>query len=181
MKNYQDYLEDYEEDLAGRSRPRPKPGRKLKRSHAQMKAELVARGEYTRTDAHRKPKKSSEEVFFELAEEDRMGGGFTPSLAFASSHKNHMSKHEVEWILTYLGGFYDDHLITDVLRRVKGGKEATVYCCLAPPGIGDRGSGIGPSADSIPTPASGYPRSSIPGWKWTCWPAKSTTRGRFAA
>src|SRR5437867_5558377 len=111
MENYQDYLEDYEEDIARRSRPRPKPGRRLKRSHAQMKAELVARGEYTRTDAHRKSKKSQEEVFFELAEENGMRGGFSPSLAFASSHKNHMSNHEREWILIYLGGFYDDHLI----------------------------------------------------------------------
>src|SRR5437773_2782739 len=131
MKYHQDNLEDYEEDTARWSRPRPKPGRRLKRSHAQMKAELVARGEFTRTDAHRKPKKSQEEVFFELAEENGMRGGFTPSLAFASSHRNHMSKHELEWILIYLGGFYDDQLITDVLRRVKGGKEATVYCCLA--------------------------------------------------
>src|SRR5436305_757337 len=158
MNNYQDYLEDYEEDFAAWSRPRPKPVRRLKRSHAQMKAELVARGEYTRTDANRKPKKSPGEVFSELAEENRMGGGFTPSLAFASSHRNHMSKHELEWILTYLGGFYDDHLITDVLRRVKGGKEATVYCCLAAsPGIGDRGSGIGPTADPIPDPRSPVP------------------------
>jgi RIO kinase 1 len=134
-----------------------------------MKAELVARGEYTRTDAHRKPKKSQEEVFFELAEEDRMGGGFTPSLAFASSHRNHMSKHELEWILTYLGGFYDDQLITDVLRRVKGGKEATVYCCLAPSGqsrvLGYPRSGceskVGAGeSDSGLTPASRVPEDS---------------------
>src|SRR5205823_10098305 len=46
------------------------------------------------------------------------------------SASNHLSNHEREWILIYLGAFYDDHLITDVLRRVKGGKEATVYCCL---------------------------------------------------
>ena len=30
-----------------------------------------------------------------------------------------------------LGGFYRDHVITDVLARVKGGKEANVYCCQA--------------------------------------------------
>jgi RIO kinase 1 len=46
------------------------------------------------------------------------------------------SRHEQEWILTYLGPFYRDHLITDVLRVVKGGKEATVYCCRAHPGTG---------------------------------------------
>lgn len=43
------------------------------------------------------------------------------------------SKLERAWILEYLGPFYEDHYITDVLRQVKGGKEATVYCCLAHP------------------------------------------------
>jgi RIO kinase 1 len=46
------------------------------------------------------------------------------------------SKHEREWILEYLGQFFDDNLITDVLRKVKAGKEATVYCCSAYPSIG---------------------------------------------
>ena len=41
------------------------------------------------------------------------------------------SKHERQWIMEYLGLFYDDNVITDVLRQVKGGKEATVYCCRA--------------------------------------------------
>jgi RIO kinase 1 len=46
------------------------------------------------------------------------------------------SKHERQWIMEYLGPFYDDHVITDVLRPVKGGKEATVYCCRANPALG---------------------------------------------
>ncbi|GAC1642645.1 MAG: hypothetical protein NVS4B2_32300 [Chloroflexota bacterium] len=46
------------------------------------------------------------------------------------------SRHEREWILTYLDPFYQDSLITDVLRVVKGGKEATVYCCQAHPSTG---------------------------------------------
>jgi RIO kinase 1 len=46
------------------------------------------------------------------------------------------SRHEREWILNYLGYFYDDKQITDVLSRVKGGKEANVYCCAAHPGTG---------------------------------------------
>lgn len=46
------------------------------------------------------------------------------------------SKHERQWIMEYLGLFYDDHVITDVLRQVKGGKEATVYCCRAHPALG---------------------------------------------
>lgn len=43
------------------------------------------------------------------------------------------SQHEEQWILTYLGGFYEDGVITDVLRQVKGGKEAQVYCCAGGP------------------------------------------------
>ncbi len=46
------------------------------------------------------------------------------------------SRWEREWILTYLGYFYDQHLLTDVLRRAKGGKEANVYCCQAHPAVG---------------------------------------------
>ncbi|MBI4787165.1 MAG: hypothetical protein HY782_08985 [Chloroflexi bacterium] len=46
------------------------------------------------------------------------------------------SKHERAWILTYLGPFYEDQVISDVLRQVKGGKEANVYCCKANPVIG---------------------------------------------
>ena len=46
------------------------------------------------------------------------------------------SRWEREWILTYLGNFYDQHLLTDVLRRAKGGKEANVYCCQAYPAVG---------------------------------------------
>jgi RIO kinase 1 len=46
------------------------------------------------------------------------------------------SRYEREWILHYLGSFYDDKQISDVLRRVKGGKEANVYCCEAHPDTG---------------------------------------------
>ncbi len=46
------------------------------------------------------------------------------------------SRHERGWILSGLGPFHDTHLITDVLRQVKGGKEANVYCCAAGPSAG---------------------------------------------
>ena len=46
------------------------------------------------------------------------------------------TQHERAWIADSLGGFYQDRLITDVLYRVKGGKEATVYCCQAHPSTG---------------------------------------------
>jgi RIO kinase 1 len=46
------------------------------------------------------------------------------------------SRFEREWILNYLGTFYDQSLLLDVLRRVKGGKEANVYCCQGHPATG---------------------------------------------
>jgi RIO kinase 1 len=41
------------------------------------------------------------------------------------------SRQERQWIRGSLEEFWQDHLLTDVLYRVKGGKEATVYCCRA--------------------------------------------------
>ena len=46
------------------------------------------------------------------------------------------SHHERQWILEALGPFYDKRVVTDVLRVVRGGKEATVYCCAAGPETG---------------------------------------------
>jgi RIO kinase 1 len=40
------------------------------------------------------------------------------------------------WISSYLTPFYQNKVITDVLRKVRGGKEATVYCCAAHPESG---------------------------------------------
>lgn len=39
------------------------------------------------------------------------------------------SKHERAWMIAYLGRFYEEYLITDILRSVRGGKEANVYLC----------------------------------------------------
>ncbi len=76
--------------------------------------------------ARKKPSQTSAE---RLADpEVGAEGAFNPS--FSSS------KHERAWILSYLTRFYDDHIITDVLHQVKGGKEATVYCCAAHPSTG---------------------------------------------
>lgn len=46
------------------------------------------------------------------------------------------SQHERVWLLSYLEGFYNTQVITDVLSKVKGGKEANVYCCAAHPCTG---------------------------------------------
>ena len=56
------------------------------------------------------------------------------SLAFHPSFTG--GRQEKQWILRSLGDFYVDGWFTDVLYRVKGGKEATVYCCRAHPATG---------------------------------------------
>jgi RIO kinase 1 len=43
------------------------------------------------------------------------------------------SRHEREWIVNSLGLFYEMQWFTDILRLVKGGKEASVYQCIASP------------------------------------------------
>lgn len=53
---------------------------------------------------------------------------FTPSFQPAG--------HERVWLLNYLEAFYNAQVITDILGKVKGGKEANVYCCAAHPSTG---------------------------------------------
>ncbi len=46
------------------------------------------------------------------------------------------TKLERDWLLSSLGDFYEQEWIDDVLRRLKGGKEASVYQCRASPTTG---------------------------------------------
>ncbi len=105
--NYEDELEEYTDMATVKYKPRAKP----KRSRADIVAELVEQSDDTKA-------------------------GFDPSFGSKSAEKFNVSRHEREWILLYLSGFYEEHLILDVLKPVKGGKEATVYCCRADPVIG---------------------------------------------
>jgi RIO kinase 1 len=45
------------------------------------------------------------------------------------------SHHERKWITDSLGGFYDGQWLVDVLRLLKGGKEASVYLCTVNPAV----------------------------------------------
>jgi RIO kinase 1 len=101
MKEYLDFMEEWEKDFD--SRPRHPRAASIKRRRERAEAAQLL-----------------------VESSDNSEGGFNPTF--------HASRHEREWILTYLSPFYNDHLITDVLRQVKGGKEATVYCCAAHPG-----------------------------------------------
>lgn len=115
--------------------------RKPKQTRSGMIAQMVEKATLERPSpgaARRepRPKPTHEETFHSLVEENRAKSSFSPTFGGLSTSKNHVSNHEREWIFTYLGGFYEEHLITDVLRRVKSGKEATVYCCAADPRTG---------------------------------------------
>lgn len=44
-----------------------------------------------------------------------------------------VGRRDGEWVRSSLTHFYEQDLIADVLREVKSGKEATVFCCTAGP------------------------------------------------
>lgn len=46
------------------------------------------------------------------------------------------SRHESWWLLDSLGSFFDEQWFDDVLRIIKGGKEASVYLCQGNPSTG---------------------------------------------
>jgi RIO kinase 1 len=58
------------------------------------------------------------------------GSGATFNPSYLAGHPD---SSERQWLRAALVGFYEDSLITDVLQMVKGGKEASVYCCAAHP------------------------------------------------
>lgn len=75
-----------------------------------------------------KPKVRRSEVLDEITDDIGWGNEFETTYQ--------PSKHEAGWLLSSLRGFYDQALITDVLTQVKGGKEASVYCCAAHESVG---------------------------------------------
>lgn len=81
-------------------------------------------------DKNRKPKgpppipkvlPPSEKAFLRAQDDSRANFNFT----------YHAARFEAGWLLDSLGEFYEHGWISDVLRRVKGGKEASVYLCRA--------------------------------------------------
>ncbi len=78
-------------------------------------------------DAHRKTKNSKENILQELSDHVESLENF--------EFTYNASRHERAWIIDSLGGFYDQEWIYDVLRLLKGGKEASVYHCSANPEI----------------------------------------------
>ncbi len=77
----------------------------------------------------RRPRPSDEVVFASLT--DVNGAVFdAPAMTYQPA------RFEEAWLNEALGPFLHAALITDVLRLVKGGKEANVYLCAAHPNLG---------------------------------------------
>ena len=74
------------------------------------------------------PKQSDDQQIEEIAQADALEGGFNTTYT--------PGRYEELWLLDSLRTFFDQALIADVLRSVKGGKEASVYCCAANPATG---------------------------------------------
>lgn len=74
------------------------------------------------------PKKNQHAVVEEIADPIGLEAGFETTY--------HPGLFEEGWLLQSLRSFYDQQIITDVLGRVKGGKEASVYRCEAHPSTG---------------------------------------------
>jgi RIO kinase 1 len=117
-ESYLDEVEYYEE-LFGPSRRERKAARKQSRRRAGQPphAAEVAR----------------------VAEPTGLEAGFDPTYQPA--------RFEAGWLLSSLRSFYEQHLISDVLASIKGGKEASVYRCAA-----DRTTGVGLLAAKVYRP-----------------------------
>jgi len=96
----------------------------------------------TRQKTSRKfrPARKAKLTVGQLAAPDSLGAGGATA-ASASSEASEAafnftyqaSRHERQWIIDSLGGFYEQKWLNDVLALIKGGKEATVYLCAANP------------------------------------------------
>jgi RIO kinase 1 len=74
------------------------------------------------------PKKAVTAIIEEIAE---AGSTALEGVGFKTTYVP--ARYEEGWLLESLSTFYEGEYITDVLARVKGGKEANVYCCRAHP------------------------------------------------
>lgn len=71
-----------------------------------------------------------------LAEIVELTDGAAPGSAVLFRPSLNATSEERAYIEDNLRPFFDTKVITDVTRRVKGGKEANVYCCAAHPSTG---------------------------------------------
>ncbi|MCO6450493.1 MAG: hypothetical protein J5I90_06850 [Caldilineales bacterium] len=92
----------------------------------EMEYTFIGRRQSRRTGRHnmeKRPQTYKGQLPDEIIEQMQGEEDFLPSYA-ASHNENRMLQAQ-------LTSFYQEHIITDVLAPVKGGKEASVYCCRA--------------------------------------------------
>ena len=80
----------------------------------------------------KKSKRSRTAVVSQLADAQDSVTDWVPSYCANLDPKH----HERTWVISSIGPFYRDEIVTDVTRIVKGGKEANVYTCTAHPATG---------------------------------------------
>jgi RIO kinase 1 len=112
MDRYEAYerFEHYEQFDEGRAAHRYRNGARTKKKAIQTRAEVTA----------------------ELTDFSDNISEFVPTYAAALDPLH----HERQWVINSVAPFYQDNIITDVTRLVKGGKEANVYACEAHPATG---------------------------------------------
>ncbi len=103
---YLDFAEEYDEQGQPRRAYKPRPAAKQKKKTAPTLADLTDFDDDATT--------------------------WVPTYAAVLDPQH----HERAWLIESVAPFYRDNVITDVTRRVKGGKEANVYCCTAHPAAG---------------------------------------------
>jgi RIO kinase 1 len=84
---------------------------------------LVDRGKRPQRFPPRNPKKLPGHAYEFISKQDDSRSRFKFTYKAA--------RFEEVWLLDSIGGFYEQQWISDVLQRVKGGKEASVYLCRA--------------------------------------------------
>ena len=92
----------------------------------------TARASGGRAPAPKASYEASAEVQRWLKEQSEEASGLKPP--FNPTFLAH--QRDRPWLLSSLTHFYENDLITDVLRMVKSGKEASVYCCAGHPATG---------------------------------------------
>lgn len=119
---YEQYENQYDPDNRQAHRTRKRHRRLNRGSPAGTRSDRQAHRQ-------RKPrpnapvKKSQAEIVSEIADAEGLESGFETTYQ--------PSQHESGWLMQSLKPLYDQALIADVLMKIRGGKEASVYCCEA--------------------------------------------------
>ncbi len=85
-----------------------------------------------KTKARKTSKKPAAQLHAEMSDFDDNTSAWVPTCVAAIDPKH----HERQWLIDSVGPFYRENIVTDVVSRVKAGKEANVYCCTAHPNAG---------------------------------------------